>query len=103
VTAGSLADQIRSAEPPLLVDVRTEGEWEEGRIGGAANLPLSQLRDRLGELPSNRAIVVYCSTGYRSAIAASVMQREQIPEVSDLVGGLGAWDAARLETVPVTP
>ena len=42
--------------------------------------------------------VVYCATGYRSAIAASLMLQAKLPAVVDLVGGLGAWDAARLRT-----
>jgi rhodanese-related sulfurtransferase len=103
VTAAALADLLRSGEPPLVVDVRTEQEWQAGRIDGAAHFPLSRLRDQIRELPSGRAIVVYCASGYRSAIAASVMRREHVAEVSDLVGGLGAWGAAHLQTVSAAP
>jgi glyoxylase-like metal-dependent hydrolase (beta-lactamase superfamily II)/rhodanese-related sulfurtransferase len=94
ITAVSLAEQLRDEAPPLAVDVRTPTEWEERRIEGSVNLPLSRLRERLGELPRERPLVVYCSSGYRSAIAASVLRREGVERVSDLVGGLGAWQAA---------
>jgi glyoxylase-like metal-dependent hydrolase (beta-lactamase superfamily II)/rhodanese-related sulfurtransferase len=94
ITAGSLAEQFRDEVPPLAVDVRTPTEWEEQRIEGSVNLPLSRLQDGLGQLPRARPIVVYCSSGYRSAIAASLLRREGVERISDLVGGLGAWRAA---------
>jgi len=99
VTAAALAEQLGSPEAPLLIDVRAEQEWRAGRIGGAVNLPLSRLGDQLGEIPAARPIVVYCTSGYRSAIAASMMRREQVLGVADLVGGLGAWESAQLQTV----
>jgi glyoxylase-like metal-dependent hydrolase (beta-lactamase superfamily II)/rhodanese-related sulfurtransferase len=98
LTAQALAEQLAHAEPPLLIDVRTEREWtEEGRIEGAQNLPLAQLQERSQGLPMDREVVLYCSSGYRSAIAASLLQREG-SRVADLVGGLAAWEAARLPT-----
>ena len=99
ITAASLAEQLSSPESPLLIDVRAQQEWRGRRIDGAINVPLSRLGDQLGEIPTDRSIVVYCTSGYRSAIAASVMRREQVREVADLVGGLGAWESAQLETV----
>jgi hydroxyacylglutathione hydrolase len=94
ITAGSLAEQLDRQTPPLVVDVRTPAEWEGQRIDGSVNLPLSGLAEQLGGLPEERSIVVYCSSGYRSAIAASVLRRAGVTEVADLVGGLGAWQAA---------
>jgi hydroxyacylglutathione hydrolase len=95
ITAASLAEQLASPAPPSLVDVRTAREWSEGRIDGATNVPLSQLADRIDEIRSERPIVVYCSGGYRSAIAASVLRRAGLRQVTDLVGGLGAWESCR--------
>jgi glyoxylase-like metal-dependent hydrolase (beta-lactamase superfamily II)/rhodanese-related sulfurtransferase len=99
ITAGSLAEQLDSSEPPLVVDVRSSGEWDQGHIDGALNLPLSQLPDRLGELPTDRLVVVHCVGGYRSSIAASLLRREGLPRVADLVGGIGAWESAQLAVV----
>ncbi len=55
--------------------------------------------ERLDELPRDRPVVVHCATGYRSAIAASLLLREGF-EVADLVGGIAAWESSRQATVP---
>ncbi len=99
ITAGSLAERLRSGAAPLLIDVRAPGEWNEGRIEGALHLPLSQLAQRTAELPADRPLVVYCASGYRSSVAASVLRRAGIREVATLVGGLAAWRSAQLQTV----
>jgi len=99
ITAGSAAEQLGAPDPPLLLDVRTAREYGEAHIEGAVNVPLSQLAGRIGELPTDRAIVVYCASGYRSAIASSLLRREGLPRVANLVGGLGAWNSAQLATV----
>jgi rhodanese-related sulfurtransferase len=98
ITAASLAEQLAGPEPPLIVDVRTPREWGEGHIDNAVNLPLSQLAERTGELP-DRPLVIYCASGYRSAIATSLLGREGRPKIANLVGGLAAWESAALETV----
>ncbi|MBV8218390.1 MAG: MBL fold metallo-hydrolase [Solirubrobacterales bacterium] len=95
ITAGSLAEQLTSSAPPLLVDVRAPGEWEQERIDAAVNVPLSRLSERLESLPRDRRIVVHCASGYRSAIAAGLLQRAGFANVNDLVGGVGAWASAR--------
>jgi rhodanese-related sulfurtransferase len=94
ITAGSLAEQLAGPEPPTVIDVRAAAESDEGGIEGAVHLPLSQLRERLDELPADRPLVVYCGSGYRSAIAASVLRHHGRADVADLVGGLAAWEAA---------
>jgi hydroxyacylglutathione hydrolase len=99
ITAASVAEQLASPAPPLLVDVRTAREWSEGHIDGAMNLPLSQLAERLGELPPDRALIVYCASGYRASVAASLLRRQGTPDVANLVGGFGAWESAQLSAV----
>jgi hydroxyacylglutathione hydrolase len=98
LTAQALAEQLAHSEPPLLIDVRTAREWtQEGRIEGALNVPLGELQEQAKALPMDREMVLYCTSGYRSAIAASLLQRNR-SRVADLVGGLAAWEAARLPT-----
>jgi glyoxylase-like metal-dependent hydrolase (beta-lactamase superfamily II)/rhodanese-related sulfurtransferase len=94
VTAATLAEQLAQDRPPALVDVRTSREWDESHIDGALNLPLSQLAQRLAELPSDRSLVVYCASGYRSAVAVSLLRRRGVPQVVNLIGGLAAWQSA---------
>jgi hydroxyacylglutathione hydrolase len=99
VTAGSLAEQLASSAPPRLIDVRTPREWDEGHIDGSTNVPLSQLADHIAEIPSDTSLVVYCASGYRSAIAGSLLQGAGRRQVADLVGGLGAWESSRVAGV----
>ena len=99
ITAGSLAEQLDSAQPPVVIDVRNPGEWGASHIEGAVNVPLSQLAGRVDELARDRKLIVYCASGYRSAVAVSLLRREGLTEVANLVGGLGAWEAAKLAVV----
>ena len=99
ITAGSLAERLATDDPPVLIDVRSADEWRKERIGGAENHPLSRFPASLPAIEDARSVVAYCSSGYRSAIAVSLMQRAGLERISDLVGGLAAWEAAEL---PVT-
>jgi glyoxylase-like metal-dependent hydrolase (beta-lactamase superfamily II) len=94
ITAGSLAEQLAGPEPPLVVDVRAPDEWRQERIDGSVNVPLSRLSERLGTLPKDRRIIVHCASGYRSAIAAGLLQHAGFTHVADLIGGLAAWASA---------
>jgi glyoxylase-like metal-dependent hydrolase (beta-lactamase superfamily II)/rhodanese-related sulfurtransferase len=93
-TAAALAEALAAPEPPVVLDVRNPGERAERRIAGSLHLPLGQLRRRLGELPRHRRIVVHCAAGYRSSMAASILAQEGFAGVTDLVGGIGAWEKA---------
>jgi rhodanese-related sulfurtransferase len=79
-----------------VVDVRTPHEREEGAIAGSIFVPLSQLEQRLAEIPHDRPLIVHCAAGYRSSIAASVLKREGFDDVSEIAGGMAAWQAAGL-------
>ncbi len=91
LSPGELADRLASALPPAIVDVRTATEREGASIEGSRHVPLHQLRRRLGELPRDREVVAVCASGYRSCIAASMLESEGLAGVSDLVGGMQAW------------
>jgi len=79
-----------------VLDVRTPHEREEGTIAGSVFVPLSQLEQRLGEIPRDRPLIVHCAGGYRSSIAASVLKRDGFDDVSEIAGGITAWQAAGL-------
>ncbi len=103
VTAASLAELLAAGPPPLLIDVRTEREWRAGRIDGAINMPLLGLEHEMARLPSAWPLVAYCASGYRSAIATSLMRRAGRPAVTDLIGGIDAWRSSGLPTTCADP
>ena len=74
------------------------GEVEAGHIEGSLNVPLNHLEERLDEIPRDGPIVVTCASGYRSSIAVSLLEAARPAGVTDLVGGMGAWEASRLAT-----
>jgi glyoxylase-like metal-dependent hydrolase (beta-lactamase superfamily II)/rhodanese-related sulfurtransferase len=79
----------------VLLDVRTPREREEKRIAGSLSIPLNHLAERISELPSGRPVLVYCAGGYRSSIAASILQQQGRP-ASEIAGGIAAWETAKL-------
>jgi hydroxyacylglutathione hydrolase len=81
---------------PLALDVRTPRERQQKAIAGSTSLPLNHLLERLGDVPTDRPLLVYCAGGYRSSIAASLLQLHGFAHVSEIAGGLAAWEAARL-------
>ena len=94
VTASQLADALASQPELVLVDVRGSGEREAGYIDPSEHLPMPELRARLDELDPARPHVVYCASGYRSSIAASLLRARGFRDVSDLLGGYQGWAAA---------
>jgi glyoxylase-like metal-dependent hydrolase (beta-lactamase superfamily II) len=95
VSAPVAADRVARGEA-VLVDVRTPREREVKHIDGSVALPLNHLVDRAAELPADRPVLVHCAGGYRSSIAASILQQLGFKQVSEVAGGLAAWEAARL-------
>jgi rhodanese-related sulfurtransferase len=90
------AERIHSQTPPLVVDVRAPHEYETKHIDGSVLIPLSHLAERARELPADRPLLVHCAGGYRSSIAVSLLQQRGFNQVSELAGGLAAWEAAGL-------
>ncbi len=75
-----------------LVDVRTLSEVRStGLIPGAIHIDLNEIAVRCSEIPADRPIVLYCQSGGRSAVAASVLQAQGIEQVSNLLGGITYW------------
>lgn len=88
-------DQARNSVAGLqVVDIRQPGETGTGVIDGAILIPLTLLNQQLSRLDASKPAVVYCAGGYRSSIAASKMMAAGFADVSDLLGGYGAWETA---------
>ncbi|WP_431236650.1 MBL fold metallo-hydrolase [Mycolicibacterium aichiense] len=77
-----------------IVDVRNPGEVAAGAVPNAIAIPVGQLPSRLDDLDPAKPTVVYCAGGYRSSVAASLLRQNGFPDVSDILGGYGAWDDA---------
>jgi len=90
-------DALLAEDAVTLIDIRNPGERESGVIPGSLHIPLAQLRLRLGEVPTDKPIVVHCAGGWRSSVAASLLRANDIAQVSDLLGGYNAWADARAE------
>ena len=90
------ASRLAVQDSPVVVDVRNAAERARKHVQGSVHIPLSRLTDRIGELPTDRAVIVYCAGGYRSSIAASLLQRSGRTHVSEIAGGIGAWESAGL-------
>ncbi len=99
VGADVAASRLASATPPTIVDVRSAPERAQKRIAGSVHLPLNHLGKRLSEIPAHRPVLLHCAGGYRSSIAASLLQRHGFTHVSELAGGIAAWETAGLPVI----
>jgi hydroxyacylglutathione hydrolase len=90
------AERIAATEPPLVIDVRAPSERELKRISSSVSMPLNQLAEKMKTLPKDRALVLHCAGGYRSSIAASLLQKNGFAPVAEIAGGIAAWEAANL-------
>jgi len=79
---------------PRLVDVRTVQEWEAGHLPGALHRPVADIVTAGLDLPGDAPVVLYCASGYRSNIAASLLSRRGFADVRSLAGGITAWHGA---------
>ena len=92
ISAATLRDRLAQADPPLIIDVRGPKEFANMSIEGAVNLTF----DRFIELDAcpeavKKGAVIVCQSGFRSGIAASVLQAQGCADISVLSGGMGAW------------
>jgi glyoxylase-like metal-dependent hydrolase (beta-lactamase superfamily II)/rhodanese-related sulfurtransferase len=103
VTSTERISPARAAErfagqSPVAIDVRTPHERSKKWIEGTVHIPLNHLEERASELPAGRPLIVFCAGGYRSSIAASLLQQHGFTDVSEIAGGITAWEAAGLPT-----
>jgi hydroxyacylglutathione hydrolase len=82
---------LRRGEAPQVLDVRTSGEWEAGHIDSALHIPLPSLPRRTDNLSKDSKLAIICGSGYRSSIAASLLQAQGFNRVQNVMGGMGAY------------
>ena len=89
------AAELLAADPALtLIDVRAQGERAARSIERSIHIPLQRLVEETRHLPKGTPLLVHCAGGYRSSSAASLLQREGFANVTELAGGLAAWEAS---------
>lgn len=86
--------ELKTRENTPLIDVREEGEFAAGRVPGAVNIPMSQIGERLGELPQEFDVI--CHLGGRSAQVAQALEPHGY-EATNVLGGTAAWIEAGFE------
>ncbi len=89
----------RLAAGALAVDVRGPGERALKFVEESLSIPLNHLAERAKELPRDRPLLVYCAGGYRSSMAASLLQQQGFLQVSEIAGGITAWETANLPVI----
>lgn len=97
VKARELNEELQGDNAPVLVDVRTPGEYEKnGHIAGSRLLPLNVFMQRINELPQDKPIVCVCRSGNRSQAAAEQLVANGFDDVANLSGGMFGWRRAGL-------
>lgn len=100
IEADGLRQWLESSNPPPVLDVRTEQEFQQSRIPGSVLIPLNQLQQRIDEVPHGRPLVVHCRSGYRSSIACSILEQNRITDAVDLAGGIMGWEKSQPRNAP---
>jgi hydroxyacylglutathione hydrolase len=94
LSARELKGMLDLKEEFILLDVRSQEEWESGYIEGACHIYVGHLEHNLSEIPTGKPVVVYCSTGHRSGLGVSILLRAGFQKVYNVLGGISAWTAA---------
>lgn len=101
-TGGALtaeaAVQLINREKAVVIDVCEANEYAAGHVGGAKNIPLSQLEQKLPGMLKNKAlpVILVCQSGARSGRAVGIAKKLGYEQAQSLGGGLGAWSKANL-------
>ncbi|HRD54970.1 MAG TPA: rhodanese-like domain-containing protein [Parachlamydiaceae bacterium] len=86
--------EAHKLEDLFIIDVRTLSEWNLGHIQSAHHKELSKFRDWMKDLPEDKKIATICGSGFRSSIAASLLQKNGLEDVASIQGGMQAWKQA---------
>ena len=95
ITALELKQRVQKGTAPAVLDVRTAPEWNSQHIEWATHIPLTELRSKLRWLNPREQLALICGSGYRSSIAASLLQAAGFDHVQNVVGGMEAYEEAR--------
>jgi hydroxyacylglutathione hydrolase len=99
ISVDELRHRLEAGAAGVVVDVRRPGEWQAGHIPQAKHLPLNNLEQCATELDREKPVTAICAGGYRSSIATSLLERQGFTRITNVVGGMTAWNNARFEAV----
>jgi rhodanese-related sulfurtransferase len=83
----------------VVVDVRDTTEFSSGHLVNAKHIPVGEIDKRMGDIPSGKPVLVYCSEGNRSSKASAALKKAGREQIFALAGGLSAWKQAGLPVV----
>ena len=87
ISAAELKAELAGKKPPLVLDVRTLGEFGASHLQGAMHLPVDDLRFEIDSLPKGRRIVVHCRSGFRAHLAVRILKERGFADVANVTGG----------------
>jgi len=95
LTVSELKERLKSPDPPLVLDVRSDAEWSQGHIPGAVHMEAGSLPQEADRLPADHPMAVYSATHNRSATALSILEQKGFEGLSLVLEGWSAWEKAR--------
>ena len=95
------ATQLINREDAVVLDVRSDGEFNQGHIVNAVNIPQKSVQDQLSKLDKyrDRPIITACRNGQMAVTVGNLLRKNGFEQVYNLAGGLVAWEGANLPLV----
>ncbi len=94
ISVQELKGNLDRGEDLVVLDVRSQMEWDEAHIEGAVHIPAADTRTRYGEVEREKSVAVLCNTAHRSSMAASILKQHGFTNLSVVTGGMTAWQEA---------
>ena len=100
ITVTELNQRIKEKQIDQVIDVRRIGEWNSGHIREAIHIPLNILsKEALSKLSPDKNTAAICARGYRSSMATSILEKLGYRKITNVIGGMNAWNSSQLEVV----
>jgi hydroxyacylglutathione hydrolase len=94
VTVQKLCNYLDESFNAMILDVRSKEELEKaGKITSAKNIHITNLLERLNEIPKDQTVYIFCGSGLRSMMAASILKREGWNDFAVVLGGIAGWNS----------
>lgn len=94
LTVAGLYERLKAGEPVSVLDVRSQGEWEEGHVARAEHCFAGLIAQSVTGIPDDGPRAVICGSGYRSSLVASLLLAHGHTETANVLGGMSAWTAS---------